>query len=249
MEPITINSTDILNINGEFFTGEDLIEIIQSYKRNNYSYLQNQDILSQVMLHSNVEDVNSLLRSSKITSKRDNNFWMNKFMHDFPNVKARTQQWLQEYQHIYTEYVRASNFMKVLFLIKADIEEGINTCCYFDSLYLSLPDREIYADELPILPDKLKCILEMTQDAIVMLTLDMGIFYIHLNYGDKSKKYKIAEKELAMMLAALFYTHPDIIIWDAEEHPYLYNPLEDEPTEPTKEWQCIYEYWKKILNK
>lgn len=57
------------------------------------------------------------------------------------------------------------------------------------------------------------------------------------------------EPEVITFLTLLFYYYPDIIIWNEDGTPYLYNPKEPEPSEPTEEWQEIRKYWDKVLKK
>lgn len=171
---------------------------------------------------------------------------MNKLKHDYPTaiiVKVHSHHWKEEYQHIYRERLRAVNFIKVLRLIKKEAGEyGEYDYTYrdFNELYIALPDREIYANELTMLPANIIPVLE---ESIFTMTIQWGKYFIYL----LNEKYEITEHEIITFLTLLFYKYPDIMIWNEYEDHYLYNPLAPEPIEPTKEWQCVYEYWKRVL--
>lgn len=61
---------DTFNIQGEVFTTSQLMEMIQFYRIHHHNYLDNQDIINVIMIHSDICDTNALLRQLKKRRKQ-----------------------------------------------------------------------------------------------------------------------------------------------------------------------------------
>lgn len=248
----------------EIYTENQLLEMIQFYKQHHQkqeNYLQHEDILHNILLQSDIGSTNTLLRTNKLATKTNENvnLWLNKLKNDYPLIIPKTTNYKEEYQNIYREYLRAKQLVDVLKLIKKDNEKG-KYQCGFSELYIEYPDKEIDFNELTMLPEEIKNVMQNVDEPVINLTVDKiykkNLYHFKINLeGLQGRKHGLIkyvilnENDYIMFLTALLYFEPNIEISDGDETPYLHNPYLNEPSEPTEEWKCIWKYWKKVLPK
>lgn len=253
-------NVDLIKVGSDMYTENELLQMIQFYKQHHQiqtNYLQHQDILHNIMLQSDIGSTNTMLRTSKLAQKNKLNFWMNKLKHDYPLVIPKSTNWEEEYKKIYKEYQRAKQFVEVLKLIKHDSEKGKDQC-NFAELYIDYRDKKMDLNELTMLPNEIKNILINVNEPVINLTIDKvkkkNVYQFKINLeGIKVRKHvlitsvELNEDNYIMFLTSLLYFNPEFEIWDADENPYLYDPYNQQPSEPTETWLCVWKYWKKIL--
>src|SRR5438445_8478700 len=109
-----------------------------------------------------------------------------------------------------------------------------------------------------MLPDQIKNKLNGVTDPVVELKINKdrkkNIYHFKINLKGITKvkhqliiSVELNEHDYIMFLTALLYFEPNVEISNGDETPYLYNPYEEEPSEYTEEWKCIWKYWKKVL--
>jgi hypothetical protein len=257
-----VNNDTLIRVGREMYSEEDLIKMILFYKQYHQqqtNYLENKDILNNIMLQSDIYSTNALLRTNKMAMTNDNQFWLNKIQVDYPLIVPKTTNYKEEYKKIYQEHVRAKQFIEVLKLIKKDAEKDKDQC-NFEELYFGYNDREMNFEELAMLPSQIKNNLKNINEPMIHFTMNKerkkDVYHFKLNLeGIKKRKHELItsvelnECEIIMFFTALLYYEPNIEIADGDETPYLYNPYALQPSEPTEEWQCIWKYWKKVLPK
>jgi hypothetical protein len=125
-------------------------------------------------------------------------------------------------------------------------------------LYLSFDNRDVDINELTMLPQSLKDFADGVKSPGIHFAVDKICGEWRYQIKLEGIKPKSRERSLVaihttnicnytLFFTLLLYTYPDIIIWDENETPFLYNPREEEPSEPTPEWERIFKYWKKVM--
>ena len=260
IEPINTNTQ--IKVGDEFYNELELLEMIQFYNQHHkksINYFENQDILHNIMLHSQLGDTNAMLRTSKLATRdNENQFWKNKLKHDYPLIQPKSNNYKDEYKNVYQQYLRAKKFVKVLKAIKKDSEKGKDKA-NFSKLYIN-DNNDL--NTFDFLPAQIKNELINTNDPVIEFQVnkekkkDIYHFIINLqgtkNTG-KSKHQLITSVELnehdyVMFFTALLYENSNISIEDGDDVSYLYNPNEPDMYN-YRQMGDVWKYWGIKLNK
>ena len=103
-----------------------------------YSYIWNKDIVHTIMLHLDIVTIHTMSMVNKFMDNvwKSQNFWKDKFKHDFSDVICNNNDWKNEYKSMYLAYKNAVNFTEVLKLVRTHpsvnshiyMREHINFC-------------------------------------------------------------------------------------------------------------------------
>lgn len=153
----------------------------------------NQDIFYNILLHSDIHTVNSLLRMNKHLCVNAH-FWMNKLEMDFLYIIPITQEWVKDYIHVYECNKKASQFIGQL-----SENDGLNDGLYFY-------DHTFKCDN--IIPDKYLP-LNIYQNIFKLSPLYVQIsLWFNIQYI----KSKDLIGMLSMFVTNLYYTKENVII-------------------------------------
>lgn len=216
--------------------------------------VNNQDIFYNIMLNSDIKDINSLCRTNNLANQlcNSNYFWKDKFNIDYEFVTPKSTMWKQEYIDIYNSNKMAKTFIKVIKLMLN------KTKSYSAGFYIANSDgMPISINELMWLPPRIINQFTLLQfrdseTSFIINTTDkqitrylVTIIVLAMDYSRHNYKYEMNEEEFIIFLTLLFYYNPEYHIKHEQGYELLYKDLVNNAT--WKQEKEMQKYWNKIL--
>ena len=102
-DPFINSNRKIITVNNRNYSEEELIKIINYYE-SQHPYVSpqdlfNQDMLYNIMLNSDIQDINQMCQLNIIANNICNSkmFWKEKLSIDYPLIKPNSTDWKEEY--------------------------------------------------------------------------------------------------------------------------------------------------------
>ena len=206
--------------------------------------LINNDIIYNIMLHSDIKDILNISCTNKTVNMiyNDNEFWHKKITKDYSFVKVQSKNWQKTYKdicnNIYNSIITANNLIEVLLSLKRSIISDYT----YDEILIQDGKNNINIKNIYWLPKNLTKQIE-TEKVIYDKDSPIISFYCHdYSYNNtifmitiacsvekdpRIFEYRIRmdKKEIKHFLTKVLYYYPNVHLLDHAKNQFLYKDL------------------------